>query len=136
MQINTKIVSCHTADSKPVKQEVKSTVILPPLVFPGQTIMGLIGTCRIMTLLLRFGFLQIPYLLNVFMLSVVIPCVLMLNVIMLCVTLLSVVWPIVIIIYVVMQWVLLLSVILPRVIFLSVLRYIVRHNAVALCCVS
>ncbi len=24
-----------TADSKPVKQEVKSTVILPPLVFPG-----------------------------------------------------------------------------------------------------
>ncbi len=29
-----KIVSCHTADSKPVKQEVNSTVILPPLVFP------------------------------------------------------------------------------------------------------
>ncbi len=29
-----KIVCCHTADSKPVKQEVKSTVILPPLVFP------------------------------------------------------------------------------------------------------
>ncbi len=26
--------SCHTADSKPVKQEVNSTVILPPLVFP------------------------------------------------------------------------------------------------------
>jgi hypothetical protein len=35
-QINTKIVSCHTADSKPVKQEVNCTVILPPLVFPGQ----------------------------------------------------------------------------------------------------
>jgi hypothetical protein len=34
-QIKTKIVSCHTADSKPVKQEVKSTEILPPLVFPG-----------------------------------------------------------------------------------------------------
>ncbi len=32
MQIKTKIVSCHTADSKPVKQEVNSTVILPPLV--------------------------------------------------------------------------------------------------------
>jgi hypothetical protein len=32
--IKTKIVSCHTADSKPVKQEVNSTVILPPLVFP------------------------------------------------------------------------------------------------------
>jgi len=37
MQIKTKIVSCHTADSKPVKQEVNSTVILPPLVFPGLT---------------------------------------------------------------------------------------------------
>jgi hypothetical protein len=35
LQINTKIVSCHTADSKPVKQEVNGTVILPPLVFPG-----------------------------------------------------------------------------------------------------
>jgi hypothetical protein len=33
-QIKTKIDSCHTADSKPVKQEVNSTVILPPLVFP------------------------------------------------------------------------------------------------------
>jgi hypothetical protein len=33
-QIKTKIVSSHTADSKPVKQEVKGTVILPPLVFP------------------------------------------------------------------------------------------------------
>jgi hypothetical protein len=30
-----KIVSYHTADSKPVKQEVNRTVILPPLVFPG-----------------------------------------------------------------------------------------------------
>ncbi len=35
MQIETKIVSCHTADSKPVKQEVNGTVILPLLVFPG-----------------------------------------------------------------------------------------------------
>jgi hypothetical protein len=34
LQTKTKIVSCHTADSKPVKQEVNSTVILPPLVFP------------------------------------------------------------------------------------------------------
>jgi hypothetical protein len=33
-QIKTKIVSCHTAYSKPVKQEVNGTVILPPLVFP------------------------------------------------------------------------------------------------------
>jgi hypothetical protein len=28
------MVSCHTADSTPVKQEVYGTVILPPLVFP------------------------------------------------------------------------------------------------------
>jgi hypothetical protein len=33
--MKTKIVSCQTADSKPVKQEVNGTVILPPLVFPG-----------------------------------------------------------------------------------------------------
>ncbi len=32
--IKTKIASCHTADSKPDKQEVTGTVILPPLVFP------------------------------------------------------------------------------------------------------
>ncbi len=35
LQIKTKMVSCHTADSKPVKQEVNGTVILPPLVFSG-----------------------------------------------------------------------------------------------------
>ncbi len=35
MQIKTKIVSTHTADSKPVKQEVNGTVILPHLVFSG-----------------------------------------------------------------------------------------------------
>jgi hypothetical protein len=29
LQIKTKIVSCHTADYKPVKQEVNGTVILP-----------------------------------------------------------------------------------------------------------
>ncbi len=34
LQIKTKIVSSYTADSKPVKQEVNSTLILPPLVFP------------------------------------------------------------------------------------------------------
>ncbi len=37
MQIKTKIVSSHTADSKAVKQEVNGTVILPPLVFRGRT---------------------------------------------------------------------------------------------------
>ncbi len=35
LKIKTKIVICHTADSKPVKQEVNGTVILPSLVFPG-----------------------------------------------------------------------------------------------------
>jgi hypothetical protein len=34
LQIKTKIVSIHTVDSKPVKQEVNGTVILPPLVLP------------------------------------------------------------------------------------------------------
>jgi hypothetical protein len=38
LQIKTKIVSCHTADSIPVKQEVNGTVILPPLAFPGSSI--------------------------------------------------------------------------------------------------
>ncbi len=37
LQIKTKNVSCHTADSKPVKKEVNGTVILPPLVFPENT---------------------------------------------------------------------------------------------------
>jgi hypothetical protein len=37
LKINKKIVSSHTTDSKPVKQEVNGTVILPPLVFPGFT---------------------------------------------------------------------------------------------------
>ncbi len=34
MEIKTKVVSCHTPYSKPVKQEVNGTVILPSLVFP------------------------------------------------------------------------------------------------------
>ncbi len=37
-QIKRKIVSCHTADSKTVKQEVNGTVILPPLVFSVSTL--------------------------------------------------------------------------------------------------
>ncbi len=36
LQIKTKIVSSHTADTKPVLQEVNGTVILPPLVFPAR----------------------------------------------------------------------------------------------------
>jgi hypothetical protein len=35
LQIKTKIVSSHTTDSKPVKQEVNGTMILPLLVFSG-----------------------------------------------------------------------------------------------------
>jgi hypothetical protein len=35
LQIKTKIVSSHTADSKPVKLEVNGTAIHLPLVFPG-----------------------------------------------------------------------------------------------------
>jgi hypothetical protein len=34
LQIKTTIVSCHTADSKRVKQGLHGTVILPLLVFP------------------------------------------------------------------------------------------------------
>ncbi len=37
LQLKTKIVSCHIADSKPIKQKVNCTVILPPLVFPCYT---------------------------------------------------------------------------------------------------
>ncbi len=41
LKIKTKIVSCHKADSKRVKQEVNGTVILPPLVFPGGSFIAL-----------------------------------------------------------------------------------------------
>ncbi len=44
MEIKTKIVCCHTADSKPVKREVNCTVILPPLVFPGPILTSWAGT--------------------------------------------------------------------------------------------
>jgi hypothetical protein len=44
LQIKTKIVSCHTANSKPDKQEVNGTVILPPLVFPVYSIKS--NVCR------------------------------------------------------------------------------------------
>ncbi len=36
LQIKTTIATCHSADSKPVKQEVNGTVVLPRLVFPGE----------------------------------------------------------------------------------------------------
>ncbi len=38
LQIKTEKLSCHTADSKRVKQEVNGTLILPPLVFHGLTL--------------------------------------------------------------------------------------------------
>jgi hypothetical protein len=56
LQIKKKIISSHTADSKPVKQEVNGTVILPPLVFPGQHVKSVL----------------IATLLSAFMLSVVV----------------------------------------------------------------
>ncbi len=43
LQIKTKIVSCHTDDSRPVKQEVNGTVILLPLVFPGYRLCTCLG---------------------------------------------------------------------------------------------
>jgi hypothetical protein len=46
LEIKTKIVS-HTADSKPVKQEVNGTVILPPLVFPAAAIVAGVSTKNI-----------------------------------------------------------------------------------------
>ncbi len=39
-----KIVNCYTADSKPVKQEVSGTVILPLLVFLGKPQMSIVET--------------------------------------------------------------------------------------------
>ena len=53
MQIKTNIASCHTADSKPVKQEVNGTVILPPLVFPEKIFL---------TSHLHNSYIEIPYL--------------------------------------------------------------------------
>ncbi len=38
LKIQTKNVSSHTADFKPVKQEVNGTIMLPPLVIPVCTI--------------------------------------------------------------------------------------------------
>jgi hypothetical protein len=43
LKIKTKIVRSHAADSKPVKQEVNGTMILPPLVFPGYNIVIIVA---------------------------------------------------------------------------------------------
>jgi len=45
LQIKTKIVSSHKADSKPVKQEVNGTMILPPLVFLAQRFLYFSFSC-------------------------------------------------------------------------------------------
>jgi hypothetical protein len=45
LQIKTKNVSCHTANSKPVKWEAKGTVTLPPGVFPAKNYMRLFQKC-------------------------------------------------------------------------------------------
>ncbi len=44
LQIKTKIVSSHTADSKPVKQEVNCTVILPSLILPALDVLWSINS--------------------------------------------------------------------------------------------
>ncbi len=46
--MKAKIVSCHTADSKPVKKEVNGTVILPPLVFPGYTLSFIVAKLKLL----------------------------------------------------------------------------------------
>ncbi len=53
-QIKTKIVSCPTADSKPVKQEVNGTVILLPLVFPAAATITLVEVDFFQILFLDF----------------------------------------------------------------------------------
>jgi len=55
LQIKTKIVSCPTANSKPVKQEVNVTVILPPLVFPDLSVKTLLFLDSKMLTKLNFG---------------------------------------------------------------------------------
>ncbi len=54
MQIKTKIVSCHTADSKPVRQEVNGKVILPPLVFPARAFVHKPGNYYLNKFILTF----------------------------------------------------------------------------------
>jgi hypothetical protein len=43
-QLTNFVFICKTDKSKPVKQEVNGTVILLPLVFPGQTLAYYFGT--------------------------------------------------------------------------------------------
>jgi len=61
MKIKTKIVSCHTPDSKPVKQEINGTVVLPPLVFPAYIIRGALYNLIFVLLKMRcsiWGFIE------------------------------------------------------------------------------
>ncbi len=46
LQIKTKYISCHTADSKPIKQEVNSTVILPLFSIPCPNLLGSIHSAH------------------------------------------------------------------------------------------
>ncbi len=64
LQIKAKIVSCHTADSKPVKQEVNGTVKLPPFVFPATVNIfhhTLEPFCRLLIFHSRFCSKDLPY---------------------------------------------------------------------------
>jgi hypothetical protein len=44
--MKTKIVGCHTADSKPDKQEINGTLILTPLVFPVKKLIDTLTVAR------------------------------------------------------------------------------------------
>jgi hypothetical protein len=44
LQTKTKIVTCHTANSKPVKQEVNGTVMHPPFSIPWPTAIDYVTT--------------------------------------------------------------------------------------------
>jgi hypothetical protein len=57
MQMKTKIVSCHTSDSKSVKQEANGTMILPPSVFPAE--------CHLCQMLFILSVTNKPFMLSV-----------------------------------------------------------------------
>ncbi len=84
LQIKTKIVSYHTAYSKPVKQEVNGTVILTPLVFPGVCVCVCVcvwvfacvclfmHACNCCTYSL-FEFFQLFFIFSIFMFACILP---------------------------------------------------------------
>jgi hypothetical protein len=61
LQIKTKIVRHHTADSKPVKQEVNGTVMFPSLVFPAQTFKNCVPARARTHVFVDWNVVAIPY---------------------------------------------------------------------------